>query len=414
MKKNIKQFLTVFILASFIFLFNFARVPISAAQDYTQEIEQIQKEINDYQSYLKKLEEQKKVYEKNIEIKRKEAVNLKNQLSILKNQVSKTKVEIEEKETEITTTDLSIKNIQFKILEKQKEIQDQKENLQQILRLINRYDNKNLLTIIVLSDSISDILSHVRYLNTFQGSLAHSLEQIKLIKEGMELQEKDLRTNLQNITNLQNDLLDKKSQLLTEKSANENILEKTQGAEWKFQSLLADAVAEQRRTENEISNLETSIRTKLAEEEKNKNQIMEPEGSIVFSWPVPSNGITCSFHDPDYPYRKWIGEHPAVDIRASQGTNIRASASGYVAKAKNGGMGYSYIMIINNDTFSTVYGHVSQILVEQDEYVRRGTVIGKSGGLPGTSGAGNFSTGPHLHFEIRKNGIPVNPEDYLL
>ena len=141
---------------------------------------------------------------------------------------------------------------------------------------------------------------------------------------------------------------------------------------------------------------------------------MEKEGIIIFSWPIPLNGITSKFHDPDYPYRSWIGEHSAIDLRAAQGTAIRAPASGYVARAKHGGLGYSYIMIIHNESFSTVYGHVSQIFVQEDEYVKRGTIIGRTGGLPGTLGAGRFSTGPHLHFEVRLDGIPVNPEDYLL
>ena len=74
---------------------------------------------------------------------------------------------------------------------------------------------------------------------------------------------------------------------------------------------------------------------------------------------------------------------------------------------------YSYILIIHNNGFSTVYGHVSKIYVKDGDRVDQGQIIGITGGMPGTPGAGKFSTGPHLHFEIYLNGNVVDPEKYL-
>ena len=70
-------------------------------------------------------------------------------------------------------------------------------------------------------------------------------------------------------------------------------------------------------------------------------------------------------------------------------------------------------MIIHGDGLSTVYGHISKALVSQEDYVAQGQAIALSGGLPGTTGAGRLTSGPHLHFEVRKDGIPVDPASFL-
>ncbi|MFH1233963.1 MAG: M23 family metallopeptidase [Patescibacteria group bacterium] len=126
-----------------------------------------------------------------------------------------------------------------------------------------------------------------------------------------------------------------------------------------------------------------------------------------------AGSITYGFHDPNYPYRDSF-EHSGIDIDVAQGTKVKAVADGIVVEMVIGiGDQASYVTINHSDTLSTKYAHLSQIDVQAGDKVKQGDVIGLSGGKIGTSGAGKYSNGPHLHFEVLENGVAVDPEKYL-
>jgi murein DD-endopeptidase MepM/ murein hydrolase activator NlpD len=394
-----------------IFLFSFLKQVKSI-----DEITELQNKIEGWKKEIQKLEEQRKIYQERIEAARKEAISLKNQISIINNQIAKTQIEIKKKEIEIEETEYLIKNLHLKIQDQRQQIEKNKKQLASLLQTLNYYDNKSFFEIILLNEKISDFFNQINNFKILQKEIRNNLNKIKLVKEGLEEREDELRKEKEKLLTLQEDLKNTKDQLVLLRNAKQKILTETRGMEWKFQSLLAAAISEQKQIEQEIANAERLIRQKLAERRELEflEKLEEGVGPLIFSWPVPQDKITAYFHDPEYPFKKWLGEHTGIDIKADQGTNVRAAASGYVAKARDGGFGYSYVMLLHRDGFATIYGHLSKIFVNEGEIVRRGQVIGKSGGLPGTPGAGRFSTSPHLHFEVRINGVPVNPLDYLI
>jgi len=377
-------------------------------------VSDLQTQINAQKDKIQQLEQQKKSYQDKIDATRKQATSLKNQISILDNQLAETKTEIQQKQEQIKETELSITSLQLTITNQSGEIDKRRQHLVTLLQLINQNDNKSYLEIFLLNDNISDFLTQSQYLKNLQASLQDNVEKMKLIKAGLETQKSDLENKKQTLSNLRQDLINQKKNLSLEESAKNHLLSVTRDAEWKYQTLLAGAVQEQKAAEIAITRAEEAIRTKLANQQQALARLNENGGPLVLSWPVPQNVITSAFHDPDYPFIKFLGQHSGLDIRAAHGTPIRAPAAGYVGKIRDGGMGYSYIMLIHRDGVSTVYGHVSAINVIEGQYVRRGDMIGRSGGIPGTPGAGPFCTGPHLHFEVRLNGIPVNPLNYLI
>lgn len=176
-----------------------------------------------------------------------------------------------------------------------------------------------------------------------------------------------------------------------------------------YGSFVEIAKREQSDIKAAISSAEAAFREKLTRLLGGEIELSNQE----FIWPVPKNKVTSAFHDEAYPFKD-IFAHTGVDIRAKQGTPVSASNSGYVAKVVDGGKtGYSYIVVVHGDDITTVYGHLSRIDVKEGQRVSQGELLGLSGGSPGTAGAGKLTTGPHLHFELREKGQPVDPLTYL-
>jgi len=119
-------------------------------------------------------------------------------------------------------------------------------------------------------------------------------------------------------------------------------------------------------------------------------------GTGAFVW--PATGILTT---------KYWAQHPALDIGWDEGTPVIASDSGYVCKIANDPTGYGrYVMIDHGHGLQTLYAHLKVYYVEVGQSVAKGAKIG----LMGNTGR---STGPHLHFEVRKDGVRVNPLNYL-
>ncbi|HXW51713.1 MAG TPA: peptidoglycan DD-metalloendopeptidase family protein [Candidatus Acidoferrales bacterium] len=124
-------------------------------------------------------------------------------------------------------------------------------------------------------------------------------------------------------------------------------------------------------------------------------------GPVEFQWPV-RGPITSPFGMRVDPITGRYALHSGIDIGADYGTPIQAAADGTVIFASWYG-GYGNAIIIDHGSgLSTLYAHCSAMYVTVNQLVQRGQVIG-------AVGMTGYATGPHLHFEIRVNGVPINP-----
>jgi murein DD-endopeptidase MepM/ murein hydrolase activator NlpD len=127
---------------------------------------------------------------------------------------------------------------------------------------------------------------------------------------------------------------------------------------------------------------------------------------VVFINPVDFPRVTARFGMRKDPFTKLERFHRGIDLAKAKGSPVKASCGGTVLKVNihSNGTGYGkYIIIVHAQGYATVYAQLSKVYVEEGEFLKAGDMIG----LIGSSGR---STGPHLHFEIRKANEPVDPE----
>lgn len=134
---------------------------------------------------------------------------------------------------------------------------------------------------------------------------------------------------------------------------------------------------------------------------RGERKIQTPASEISFDWPVEEARLT-------QPYR--LGKrrpHWGIDLANKRGTPILAAEKGYVIYTGRGFRGYGNLIVIeHSQEWATLYSHLDKISVNEGDFVNRGDTIG-------TMGRTGRASGVHLHFEIRHNRRPVNPQAYL-
>jgi murein DD-endopeptidase MepM/ murein hydrolase activator NlpD len=136
----------------------------------------------------------------------------------------------------------------------------------------------------------------------------------------------------------------------------------------------------------------------VAAEQAGKSKIVYKE--LDFIWPVEGK-VTDTFTEME------SKKHQGIDISSPLGTPIKASNAGKVIYSNNGVKGYGNLIILrHSEEYVTVYAHNEENLVEEGTWAEKGQIIGKVGQT-------GRASGPHLHFEIRKNNKPVNPFLFL-
>ncbi len=269
-------------------------------------------------------------------------------------------------------------------------------------RLVELYkqDAPDVVTVVLESDGFADLLERTEFMQRTSAQDARIISRVRVAKaESIETAAKldrlekraeevakAIEAEVAEVAAIKGQLVNRRDSYASARSGKYN--------------LLASTRADRHELEDHVESLEREQAAVIAKLQ-GPSAVAGPirQGSSGLIW--PANGSISS----GFGYR-WGRLHAGVDIPLPEGTPLRAAASGSVAIAGwVGGYG-NYTCIQHSGSLSTCYGHQSSISVSVGQSVSQGQVIGHSGNT-------GHSTGPHVHFEVRINGSPVDPLGYL-
>lgn len=332
----------------------------------------------------------------------------------------------------LTAIQEELGSVTIELAQKQHELAETEFDLQQQQhvyndRLVNVYKSGGsvgYLAVIVDSSSFGEMVGRVGLLSSIVGQDNDMVEQIQALKAGIEQQREALQQERARVAGLEEDQEAVTAALKAaedERQAALGELEMARAEKAKALAAAENEVTAWNAQEDELLAESERVaellkQAKAAEEAAAKKAAQEAAaraaaakeiraGNGVLAWPVVGE-VTSGYGYRIHPIFQVRKMHTGIDIDGDIGDPIRAAAAGTVISSEwRGGYG-KCIVISHGGGLATLYGHASELLVSAGEEVDRGQVIGKVGST-------GYSTGPHLHFEVRVDGSPVDPLGYL-
>lgn len=410
---------------------------ISNINVFAEDSDSIKEEINSNNNKIEELEDEVDSIKEQIEIENDELLTIENEIVEKNNLLNDTKVKIEEYQSSIDSVQLEIDNINSEIIKIQGEVEDKNTRIEELkieqielqelsknrIRSYYKEDvSKQFLYMIIKSENIFDIFNNfnkiTKIMRVDRDLITKTEENEKeLVKETNELNIKIVEMNeKQEVVNQRkNDLLlAQKEYLAIKEKEEEQIMElqylqddkeylisaledKEQSINDSIDSLLAYNYELQAKLDNIFQDINNS---------GSNNDIVDtlPESSGFLR---PVNGVITSHFGPRInPVTGEAGYHNGIDYANDTGTPILASKSGVVVYS-GWISGYGNTIILDHGSgVQTLYAHANSLTVNYGQAVNQGDEVAKVGST-------GMSTGPHLHFEIRIDGVPMDPYIYI-
>lgn len=349
------------------------------------EKEQLEKEQNKINN---KIEEMEKKQE---ELEKQKSVALKSVEKVI-SQISNSQREIDSLKDEVSDLEKQIKTKTEDIQQKQEEYTKQESLLNSRLIAIYKNGNKSYLDILLKASNMSDFLAKYYLASELIECDKELIQTTREQKAQIENEKLELENDKKQLNESIAQKKQKQKELEDMQKEKQKYADQLTEEEKKIQKKIEELEKDNREIERQIKIAEEKYRKQLEELEKNSGS-SGPAGSGFFMRPVASNNITAREY---YSSGKF---HGAVDYGVSVGTTIVAAADGVVMSTANLSGSYgTYVVIRHANGLQSYYAHGTKgsIVVSPGDTVKKGQKIMLSGNT------GN-SSGPHLHFEVRKS-----------
>lgn len=348
----------------------------SDIQSVEQKIKELQGAKSNLQAYISQLDAQ--------------ANDLTSKIQAVEQKIEEKAQEIEIKKTELAEAEAEADR-QYELMKK---------------RICYLYESgeQSFFVLLLESENMSEMLNRAEYALQISQYDQNMKEKLKEVKDTIA----EYKAVLEREQEEQKALL---AELSSQKEAvNKAIHAKTQEIA-SYQAQITTAVGEQGSYEAQLQEQEEllqKVQTRIAAVAAAKAEAEDGDGGASgFAWPCPaSHRITSGYGEREAPIAGASTYHRGIDVGASQGSAIVASAAGRVTTAAYSSSAGNYVVISHGGGISTVYMHASALYVSEGEKVTKGQKIAAVGST-------GFSTGPHLHFGIIVGGNYVNPLSYV-
>ena len=372
----------------------------------------------DLKGDLEKNEESQDEVKEKLDANNASMEELKAEIDKLDSQIKKAENEIADIESNINKTQKELEAIVVELEKAIAEKEEQKETLDERLRVMYMYSDTSPLEILFSAQNFSDLISKVDMIKTIAEYDQDLFAKLEAIESEIAKKKEEIEVKKNNLLGMKKKAEDQRGSLNTIKAERNNYMSELQANANKLESELRELEAESNSIEAEIK----AILAQRAAEEAARRAAQQAQNNTggesaqpsSHRWPVPGHSsISSPYGSRIHPVLGTRSFHTGIDIPTGRraGVNAVAVGDGVVIKSVHSGSYGNYVIVDmgtdkNGNNISALYAHLAQRYVGAGARVSAGQAIGEVG----TTGR---STGIHLHFEIRVNGSHTNPLNYV-